>query len=191
MIFGTTLTSIPSAVPYLHADPDQSAKWRDLLASLPGRKVGLVWAGSRYDGGPGGNNIDSRRSITLGHFAPLAAVPGLSLVSLQKGEAVRAGRNAAGRNGAARLDERSGRLRRYRRFDRRTGFGRHDRHVGHAPRGCDGQTGLGADLARPLLALADPAAPTARGIQRCASSSNRHRAIGTARSARVIEEALR
>ncbi len=52
-----------------------------------GRKVGLVWAGSPRVEDPKANAIDRQRSITLKHYAPLTAIPGLCLISLQKGEA--------------------------------------------------------------------------------------------------------
>jgi Flp pilus assembly protein TadD len=83
--FGTTLATIPARVPYLAADPDDAARWRARLAPLPGLRVGLVWAGNPDLGAA----LDRRRSIPLGHFAPLAGLKGLSLVSLQKGEAAR------------------------------------------------------------------------------------------------------
>jgi len=89
LAFGTTLATIPSEVPYLQANAECSAAWRDRLAALPGRKVGLVWAGSSWSGDPRAHAIDRRRSFTLQDYAPLAAIPGISLVSLQKGEAVR------------------------------------------------------------------------------------------------------
>ena len=54
---------------------------------MPGRKVGLVWAGAPRVAEPNANATDRRRSITLKHYAPLAAIPGLCLISLQKGEA--------------------------------------------------------------------------------------------------------
>ena len=37
---------IPSAVPYLRADPALVEQWRRRIESLPGLKVGLVWAGN-------------------------------------------------------------------------------------------------------------------------------------------------
>jgi hypothetical protein len=46
LAFGTTVETIPAAVPYLHADPNQQSAWHDYVSSLPGRKVGLVWAGA-------------------------------------------------------------------------------------------------------------------------------------------------
>jgi hypothetical protein len=84
---GTTLETIPAQVPYLHADPERSATWRKRLAALPGRKVGLVWAGAPRPEDPQSNAADRWRSITLAHYAPLASIPGLCLISLQKGDA--------------------------------------------------------------------------------------------------------
>ncbi len=90
LAFQTDLGTIPAPKPYLSADPLQAAAWRRRLAALPGRRVGLVWAGSARHHLPEATVIDRRRSITLGHLAPLAAVPGVSFVSLQKGESATA-----------------------------------------------------------------------------------------------------
>ena len=49
------------------------------LESLPGLRVGLVWAGKPMP--------NQQRSMTLAHFATLAKLPGISFVSLQKGAA--------------------------------------------------------------------------------------------------------
>jgi Flp pilus assembly protein TadD len=70
--------SIPDDVPYLRSDPSLFAEWRERLG--PGPKIGIAWHGGEglFDG--------VSRSIPLAAFAPLAAVPGLQLVSLQKGE---------------------------------------------------------------------------------------------------------
>ncbi len=87
LAFNTTLASIPAAVPYLSADPERSAAWRHWLTSLPGRKIGLVWAGSPFSRQPRAQAMDRRRSMALADFAPLAELPGLSLISLQKGDA--------------------------------------------------------------------------------------------------------
>ena len=85
--FGTTVATIPGEVPYLAADRAAVAAWRRRLADLEGLRVGLVWAGNPRPNQPGANRIDRRRSVTLGHFANLAEVPGVSFVSLQKGQA--------------------------------------------------------------------------------------------------------
>jgi hypothetical protein len=87
LAFRTTIATIPAAVPYLRADPRQAAAWRDRLAGFSGRKVGLVWAGSPLSPQPPAQAMDRRRSMALRHFAPLAEIDGLCLVSLQKGDA--------------------------------------------------------------------------------------------------------
>ncbi|SMF43651.1 Tetratricopeptide (TPR) repeat [Azospirillum oryzae] len=78
-LFGTRLETVPSRVPYLSAEPDLAARWGERLAGLSGLKVGIVWAGSPTHGN------DRNRSIGLAPFARLASIPGVSLVSIQKG----------------------------------------------------------------------------------------------------------
>lgn len=76
---GTRLDSIPAAIPYLHAEPGQVGAWG---ARLPGGRprVGLAWKGSTAF------ENDADRSLpALAMLAPLAAVPGIQFVSLQKG----------------------------------------------------------------------------------------------------------
>jgi hypothetical protein len=76
---GTRLGTIPADVPYLMADPALIESWRCALAVRPGFKIGIAWQGNpQYTG-------DKERSISLTEFAPLAAIPGVQLVSLQKG----------------------------------------------------------------------------------------------------------
>ena len=70
-----------SAVPYLAVDPTLVATWRAWLDRLPGRRVGLVWAGNPRLA------ADSRRSIPLAALAPLGDTAGISFVSLQHGPA--------------------------------------------------------------------------------------------------------
>jgi hypothetical protein len=77
--FGTTLETIPADVPYLAADPRQSERWRATMATIPALRVGIAWQGNP------GNNLDRLRSFPLAALAPLARVPGVSLISLQKG----------------------------------------------------------------------------------------------------------
>lgn len=83
--FGTELATIPAQVPYVAADPVRIAGWRARLSSLPGLKVGLVWAGDPRPDQPLAHRIDRRRSVRLSALAPLAGVAGVSFVSLQKG----------------------------------------------------------------------------------------------------------
>ncbi|WP_374338661.1 tetratricopeptide repeat protein [Leeia sp.] len=73
-------------IPYLRADPRQLASWQQQLSALPGRKVGLVWQGSRRQGHARSEWLDARRSLPLARLhAALSAIPGISWVSLQKG----------------------------------------------------------------------------------------------------------
>lgn len=82
---GIQLESVPANCPYLTAAPGAVAKWRDRLGSLPGRKVGLVWAGDPRPDQPEANRTDRRRSLRFNQLAPLAGIEGVSFVSLQKG----------------------------------------------------------------------------------------------------------
>lgn len=79
-ILGTTLANVPASVPYLFADPRRVEHWRTVLARWPGCKIGIAWQGSRL------YRRDAQRSIPLQLFAPLAKVPGVQLISLQKGD---------------------------------------------------------------------------------------------------------
>jgi tetratricopeptide (TPR) repeat protein len=85
LALGTTLETIPAAIPYLAADPDQALAWRIRLAAVPGLRVGLVWAGNPRTAQRALAAIDRRRSLPLSRMAPLGAVPGVTFVSLQKG----------------------------------------------------------------------------------------------------------
>jgi hypothetical protein len=68
-------------VPYLFADPALMERWRRVLREIRGFKVGIAWNGNP-------NHPDARHcSIPLGHFAGLARLPGVRLISLQKGSA--------------------------------------------------------------------------------------------------------
>jgi tetratricopeptide (TPR) repeat protein len=78
---GTTLATIPANVPYLSADPDLVEMWGRELKTLGGFKIGINWQGSKAFA------MDCDRSVPLQEFAPLAAVPGVQLVSLQYGPA--------------------------------------------------------------------------------------------------------
>ena len=84
-VFATTLATIPAATPYLTADASAVAGWRRRLSALPGRKVGLVWAGASRSHDPKLVTIDSRRSLSLASLAPLAAARDVQFVSLQIG----------------------------------------------------------------------------------------------------------
>jgi tetratricopeptide (TPR) repeat protein len=82
LVFGTTLETIPSQVPYLHADAALVRHWRQRVGKLDGKlKIGLNWAGNPDQKG------DRHRSTTLSTLGPLAAVGDAVFVSLHKGTA--------------------------------------------------------------------------------------------------------
>ena len=87
--FETTLDSIPADIPYLAADPALAARWAGRLPPDEALRVGLVWAGQARPWLPGFGNLNRRRSMRLATLLPLAAVPGVRFVSLQKGSAAR------------------------------------------------------------------------------------------------------
>ena len=78
-LFGTTLDTMPADVPYLEADSVLVEHWRQEINSLPGLKIGIAWKGSPQ------NSMDRERSLRLRQFEGLARLPGVTLVSLQKG----------------------------------------------------------------------------------------------------------
>ncbi len=75
----TTPDTIPAEIPYIFADPDLERHWRERLADVPGFKIGIVWQGNIKCPG------DPFRSVPLALYAPLAEVPGVRLITLQKG----------------------------------------------------------------------------------------------------------
>jgi hypothetical protein len=83
-VLGTTVETIPSAVPYLSADSIAVERWRTRLANDPRFKVGIVWAGRP------GHQRDTDRSMHLRNLTPLASVPNVNFICLQKGDAARA-----------------------------------------------------------------------------------------------------
>jgi hypothetical protein len=78
-LLGTRMNTIPAGVPYLFVDEERGEHWQHQLASLSGFKVGIAWQGNPH------HPFDRHRSVPLARFAPLAQVPGVRLISLQKG----------------------------------------------------------------------------------------------------------
>ena len=64
-------------VPYLTAEPDCVAQWRARLGS-DGFRIGIAWQGNPASAAERG------RSVPLRHFLPLAQLPGVRLISLQR-----------------------------------------------------------------------------------------------------------
>jgi FKBP-type peptidyl-prolyl cis-trans isomerase 2 len=82
LMFGTTIGTIPSKIPYVYTDPALVQQWRGKIgpdnASL---KVGLVWAGNPK------LKFGHNRSCSLSIFAPLADRNDITFYSLQVGDA--------------------------------------------------------------------------------------------------------
>jgi tetratricopeptide (TPR) repeat protein len=82
LAFNTRLDTIPAQMPYLTAEPGRIAQWLQRVRALPGLRVGIAWQG----------NLEVEkliwargRSIPLAALEPLAELPGVCLISLQKG----------------------------------------------------------------------------------------------------------
>ena len=76
-LFGTTLSSIPARIPYIHADLEKVEHWRKNIFGDK-IKVGLVWEGK---------TTDAKRSCPIESFGGLAEIQGVQWYGLQKGRA--------------------------------------------------------------------------------------------------------
>ena len=81
LVCGTTLETIPAAIPYLAAEFERVQHWRALLGN-GGFKIGICWQGSRK-----GSDV-AARSFALSMLEPIARLPGTRLISLQKDESI-------------------------------------------------------------------------------------------------------
>jgi hypothetical protein len=111
-IFGTNLANLP-AEPYLSVDVESIERWRPIVENALHRRgddrasttdrvlrIGIAWQGNR------GHRGDRWRSFPLALFAPLAALPGVRLLSLQKGDGTEQLAELAGRFPVSRLAHR-------------------------------------------------------------------------------------
>jgi hypothetical protein len=75
--FQTSATTIPAQIPYLAAQSQRILEWRARLGRF-GFKIGVCWHGSGLPAAVG-------KAFPLAMLAPIAQLPGVRLVSLQKG----------------------------------------------------------------------------------------------------------
>ena len=75
-------------VPYISADPARVKSWARKMGSKD-FKIGICWGGNRE------SPAEKGRSVPLEAFAPLAAIPGVRLFSLQKGQPTEEIKNAS------------------------------------------------------------------------------------------------
>lgn len=78
LAFGTTIETIPARTPYLTAQPDRVARWKQRLGSH-GFKIGVCWQGSIQ-----GQKLG--RSFPPAALAAVGAVENVRLIGLQRGE---------------------------------------------------------------------------------------------------------
>jgi tetratricopeptide (TPR) repeat protein len=74
---GVTVERAAAQMPYLFAQPERVSAWAGKIPSR-GIRIGLAWQGN-----PDGK-VDRGRSVPLAALAPLAAMPSVELISLQK-----------------------------------------------------------------------------------------------------------
>ncbi len=75
LAFGTSLATVPTSVPYFHAEPARVATWAERLGHH-GFRIGICRQGNL--------KINLKRNMPLACFAELAAIPGARLISLMK-----------------------------------------------------------------------------------------------------------
>lgn len=90
--FGSTLDTIPSSLPYVGIPENCRRRWKQRLRQrLPSGqpRVGLVWAGDPRPTDAVHHATDRRRSIRFEALLPILQIPGITFVSLQKGDDAR------------------------------------------------------------------------------------------------------
>jgi len=81
LALATDAHDIPAGAPYLRAQPERIARWARAIGR-DGYRIGIAWQGDPASAS------DPGRSIPLHHFAGLSNIPGVRLISLQKGPGV-------------------------------------------------------------------------------------------------------
>ena len=76
-VLGTRLETVPADVPYLEAESEVAQRWRARLGP-EGFRIGVTWQGNPAA------SAEQGRSVPLADFEPLARIPGVRLISLQK-----------------------------------------------------------------------------------------------------------
>ena len=77
-IFNTVIDTIPNHVPYLHAEPELIDFWKRRMQAIEGFRIGIAWQGNRDFA------FDHLRSLPLTFFRPIADLPSVQLISLQR-----------------------------------------------------------------------------------------------------------
>lgn len=91
LLTGMQAETIPSFDSYIDADSERVTRWAEWLAERPGCRVGIAWQGNPD------SRLDKDRSFPLVALEPLARLPNVRLISLQKGAGEEQGEALAGR----------------------------------------------------------------------------------------------
>ncbi len=76
LAFSTRIETIPARTPYLAAEPELASRWRSVVGPR-GFKIGVAWRGSDHA-------VNAGRSFDPQWLGPLARLPGVRLINLQK-----------------------------------------------------------------------------------------------------------
>src|SRR5690606_27690309 len=78
LAFGTRSESVPAeTIPYLHPEPERARKWAAHIGT-EGFRIGVCWSGRRT------GDVGMDRAFPLAALTPIAALPGVRLIALQK-----------------------------------------------------------------------------------------------------------
>ncbi len=83
-ILKTTSQTVPNTIPYLYADKQLIATWKEKLTANKNIKVGICWQGNDQYSTAFLRTIVAAKNIQLKQLASLAAIPNVSLYNLQK-----------------------------------------------------------------------------------------------------------
>ncbi|MCX2560174.1 tetratricopeptide repeat protein [Acetobacter farinalis] len=84
-VFAATADAMGAPVPYLKAGPEKVRAFARLLPDNHKLNVGLIWGGAPRPNLIGPHMVDRRRSMSLQTLEPLGSIPGINLISMQKG----------------------------------------------------------------------------------------------------------
>ncbi len=83
MILKTTLDTVPTNIPYLHADENLVTHWREKLSHDTNFKIGICWQGNPNYSTHFLRMAVAAKSMPLSYFVPLFDIPGTSFYCLQ------------------------------------------------------------------------------------------------------------
>jgi Flp pilus assembly protein TadD len=83
-VLKTRLDTVPNEIPYLYADENLVADWKQKLSADKNFKIGICWQGNDNYATPLLRATVAQKSVHPRQFEPICKVPGVSVYSLQK-----------------------------------------------------------------------------------------------------------